>query len=168
MQLHNSKKVAYISLLTALALIFSYVESLIPLNFGIPGVKLGLANAVSVITIYLFGPLYAVFVTIIRVILSGLLFGNMFSILYSLAGGILSIIVMSFIRRIDKFSILGVSMSGGVAHNIGQLLVAVMVINQLRLYFYCPVLIFSGLIMGALIGIVCSAILKRVETYVRL
>lgn len=168
MRLLSNKKISYVSLLIALALIFSYIEAIIPIDFGIPGVKIGLANIISIIALYLLGAYYAIFIVVLRVLLSGFLFGNMFSILYSLAGGILSVIIMSLLKRTNLFSIVGISMSGGVAHNMGQLVIAAIVIKQLKLYFYCPVLIISGIIMGILIGVVSNAVLKRVETYVRL
>lgn len=168
MQSQISKKIAYISVLISLALIFSYIEALIPIDFGIPGVKLGLANVVSIITLYIFGFYYALFVTLIRVVLSGLLFGNMFSIIYSLSGGLISLIIMYLLKETNKFSIVGVSIGGGVFHNVGQLLIAVLIIEQLKLYFYLPILIISGVLMGTLIGIVSMAVTKRVETYVRL
>lgn len=168
MQLLDSKKIAHLSLLIALSLVFSYIETLIPINFGIAGVKIGLANIISVITLYLFGIGFSFFIVIIRVLLSGFLFGNMFSIIYSLAGGILSICIMYFLKKTEKFSITGVSIGGGVFHNVGQLLVAIIVISELKLYFYFPVLIISGVIMGTFTGIICSLIINRVETYVRL
>lgn len=168
MQLPDNKKIAYLSLMIALSLIFSYIETLIPLNFGIAGVKIGLANIISVIALYLFGFGYSLFIVIIRVILSGFLFGNLFSIIYSLTGGILSISIMYLLKKTDKFSITGVSIGGGVFHNAGQLLVAVLVINELKLYFYFPVLIIAGVIMGTIIGIISSIIISRVETYVRI
>lgn len=168
MQLLDSKKIAHLSLLIALSLVFSYIETLIPINFGIAGVKIGLANIISVITLYLFGIGFSFFIVIIRVLLSGFLFGNMFSIIYSLAGGILSICIMYLLKKTEKFSITGVSIGGGVFHNVGQLLVAIIVISELKLYFYFPVLIISGVIMGTFTGIICSLIINRVETYVRL
>ena len=161
MQSHiSNKKIAYISLLTTLALICSYVETIIPLNFGIPGIKIGLANIVSVVAIYLFESYIAIIIVIIRVLISGFLFGNMYGILYSMAGGIISIIIMIFIRKSDLFSIFGVSIAGGVTHNLAQLMVAVLVVNQIRLSFCGPVLIVSGTIMGGIIGILARSVIK--------
>lgn len=168
MRLQNSKRIAYIAVLSTLALVFSYVESLIPFNAFVPGIKLGLANIVSVIALFLFGPVYAYIIVFIRTILAGFMFGNMFSIMYSVAGGLLSVFVMSFLKKTNKFSIIGISIAGGVFHNIGQLLVAIFAVNQLKLYYYGPVLIISGIIMGIIIGILSMMIVKRVETYVRL
>ena len=168
MQLRNSTKVAYTAVLATLALIFSYIESLIPVNAYVPGIKLGLANVVSVVAIYLLSPVYAYMIVFIRTILSGFLFGNLFSIIYSLMGGILSVIVMSFLKKTDKFSIIGISVAGGVFHNIGQLIVAIFAVSQLKLYYYGPVLIISGIMMGIIVGVLSLIIIKRVETYVRL
>ena len=148
-------------------MIFSYVEAIIPFNFGIPGVKLGLANVVSVITLSMFGLIPTILVVICRVVLAGLLFGNMYSIIYSLAGALLSVFIMLLVSKLKIFSIYGISMCGGVFHNLGQLIVAVFVIDQLKLSYYGPVLIISGLIMGYLIGLISNQVIKRVETYVR-
>lgn len=163
MQSVNNKKIAYVSLLVAIALIFSYVEILIPFNFGIPGVKLGLANVISIISIYLFGPYIALVIVVLRILLSGFLFGNLYSILYSLCGGILSIIAMSVIKKTNKFSIYGVSMCGGVFHNIGQLIVAMITVNQMKISYYGPILIVSGMIMGLLVGFLSNQILIRLK-----
>lgn len=163
MQSVNNKKIAYVSLLVAIALIFSYVEILIPFNFGIPGVKLGLANVISIISIYLFGPYIALVIVVLRILLSGFLFGNLYSILYSLCGGILSIIVMSVIKKTNKFSLYGVSMCGGVFHNIGQLIVAMITVNQMKISYYGPILIVSGMIMGLLVGFLSNQILIRLK-----
>ena len=163
MQLQNNRKIAYLSLFIALAMILSYVESTIPINFGIPGVKIGLANAVSLFLLYCFGFKYALIVMTVRVVLTGFLFGNMFSIIYSFAGGIISLVAMLILKRINKFSIIGVSMGGGVFHNLGQLLIAVFSVKQLKLAFYGPILIVSGLIMGLFIGMIGMMILKRID-----
>lgn len=168
MQSHiNNKKIAYISLLISLALICSYVESIIPFNVGIPGIKIGLANIVSVIAIYLFDPFVGVIVVIVRVLLAGFLFGNLYGIIYSMAGGVSSIVLMILLKKTERFSVLGVSIAGGVMHNLAQLVVAILVVNQIRMSFYGPVLIVSGVIMGAIISFLSGQIIKRVETYVR-
>ena len=157
-------KAAYFGVFTALALIFSYVETLIPIHIGIPGVKLGLANLVVVIALYRIGVKEAYVLSIVRVILAGFLFGNLFAILYSLAGGLLSLTVMAFLKKTDKFSVLGVSMAGGVFHNIGQLIMATIVLESLSITYYLPVLMISGIVTGLLIGIVANEMLKRVRS----
>lgn len=154
-------KVAYFGVFIALALIFSYVETLIPINFGIPGVKLGLANLIIVIALYKMKFADAFLLAVVRVLLSGFIFGNYFSIIYSLAGGILSLCVMGTLKKTNKFSVLGVSMAGGVAHNIGQLIVAMLVVETFAVVTYVPVLLVSGLVTGLLIGIAGDEMLRR-------
>ena len=154
-------KVAYFGVFTALALIFSYVETLIPIHLGIPGVKLGLANLIIVITLYKMGVKEAYILSVVRVVLAGFIFGNMFSILYSMAGGLLSLTIMIFLKRTDKFSIMGISMAGGVFHNIGQLIMAAIVLESLSIIYYLPVLLISGVLTGFLIGFIANEMLKR-------
>ena len=157
-------KAAYFGVFTALALIFSYVETLIPIHIGIPGVKLGLANLIVVIALYRMGVREAYVLSVVRVILAGFLFGNLFAILYSLAGGLLSLTVMVFFKKTEKFSVLGVSMAGAVFHNIGQLIMAAIVLERLSITYYLPVLMISGIVTGLLIGIVANEMLKRVRS----
>ncbi len=159
----SARTIALLAMMIALALVFSYVESLIPINFGIPGVKLGLANLVIVAALYLMGAGQALIISVVRIILSGILFGNMFSILYSLAGGLLSLAVMVLIKRSEKVSVVTVSAAGGIFHNIGQLIVAMVVIENLNLVFYLPVLLLSGFLTGLVIGIVCRLVLPRIR-----
>ena len=154
-------KVAYFVVFTALALIFSYVETLIPINFGIPGVKLGLANLIIVIALYKMRLREVYLLSIVRVLLSGFIFGNYFSIIYSLAGGLLSLTVMAVFKRKDGFSIMGISIAGGVFHNVGQLIVAMLVVETFSVAYYVPVLLIAGMITGLLIGIVSNEMLKR-------
>ena len=122
-------RVAYFGVFTALALIFSYVETLIPINFGIPGVKLGLANLVIVIALYKMKLTEVYLLSVVRVLLSGFIFGNYFSIIYSLAGGLLSLTVMALLKKSKGFSVMGISVAGGVFHNVGQLIVAMLGIS---------------------------------------
>ena len=154
-------KVAYFGVFVALALIFSYVESLIPFHIGIPGVKLGLANLITVIALYKMDFPSALFIGVTRVILAGLIFGNLFSIIYGLAGAVLSLLVMYLLKRTDQFSMIGVSIAGGVFHNIGQLLVAMAVVETFNVVYYLPVLLIAGLITGLIIGIVAGEMYKR-------
>lgn len=156
-------KVAYFGVFTALALIFSYVETLIPIHLGIPGVKLGLANLIIVITLYKMGTKEAYILSVVRIVLAGFIFANMFSILYSMAGGLLSLTVMVFLKRIDKFSVMGISMAGGVFHNIGQLIMAAIVLESLSITYYLPVLLVSGVLTGFLIGFIANEMLKRLS-----
>lgn len=156
-------RVAYFGVFTALALIFSYVETLIPINFGIPGIKLGLANLIIIIALYKMKVKEAYALSVVRVVLAGFMFGNLFSIIYSLAGGLLSLSVMVLLKKTDKFSLFGISMAGGVFHNVGQLIVAILVMENLNIVYYMPVLLISGLITGFVIGIVAGEMLKRLN-----
>lgn len=156
-------RVAYFGVFTALALIFSYIETLIPISFGIPGVKLGLANLIIVIALYKI-PLREVYVlSVVRVLLSGVLFGNYFSIAYSLAGGLLSLTVMALLKKTGGFSVIGISIAGGVCHNSGQLVVAMIVVETFAMSYYMPVLLVAGLITGFLIGVVADQVLRRIS-----
>ena len=156
-------KVAYFGLFTALALIFSYVETLIPFNFGIPGIKLGLANLLIVIILYSSGWKEALLLSVVRIVLAGFFLGNLFSILYSLAGGVFSLAVMALLKKSGKFSVAGVSIAGGVSHNIGQLAVAVIVVETYQVGYYLPVLLVSGAAAGLVIGVISGEVLKRVQ-----
>lgn len=154
-------KVAYFGVFTTLALIFSYVETLIPIQFGIPGVKLGLANLIIVIALYRMKLSEAYLLSIVRVLLAGFIFGNYFSIIYSLAGGLLSLTVMALLRKKGGFSVIGVSIAGGVFHNIGQLIIASVSVETFSVMYYVPVLLIAGLVTGLLIGIASDGMLKR-------
>lgn len=154
-------KVAYFGVFTALALIFSYVETLIPVNFGIPGVKLGLANLIIVIALYKMKLSDVYLLSVVRVLLSGFIFGNYFSILYSLAGGILSLTVMALLKRAGGFSVMGISIAGGTFHNIGQLIVAMLVAGTFHVIYYIPLLLLAGMLTGFIIGVAADEMLKR-------
>ena len=157
-------KVAVFGVFTSLALILSYVELLIPINFGIPGMKLGLANLLVVILLYKGCPRDALLLSVIRILLSGLIFGNMFSIFYSLGGGQLSLAVMVFLKKTGQFTVAGISIGGGASHNVGQLLVAMFVVQTYQVGYYLPVLLIAGVITGAVIGILSAEVLKRTQS----
>ena len=159
----STKTVAMLAMMIAIALIFSYVEALIPINFGVPGIKLGLANLAIVAALYLMGGKYALVISVARIILSGFLFGNMASIIYSLAGGLLSLAVMALLKKMKKLPILTVSVAGGICHNVGQLIVAMLVVENASLVFYLPVLLIAGFLTGLLIGVVSQVILPRLK-----
>lgn len=156
------KKTAFCGLVLALALIAGYVENLIPVAVAIPGIKLGAANSVILILLYMVGVKEAFLVNISRALLSGFLFGSMSSILYSLSGAVLSLLVMTLLKKTDRFSISGVSMAGGVFHNIGQLTMAALVLETTAVWYYLPVLIITGSITGFLIGSLSGEIYKRI------
>lgn len=163
----NTRRLAFGAMFTALALIFSYVEFLIPLPVPVPGIKLGLANLVIIIAIYRMSFKYAFTINCVRIVASGLLFSGVFGMLYSFAGGILSLVVMYVLYRTGRFSMVGISMAGGVMHNLGQLLTACLIVSSISLMSYFAVLLFSGLISGILIGIVAYNIEKRLPADMR-
>ncbi len=156
-------RAAYFGVFTALALIFSYIETLIPIQFGVPGIKLGLANLIIVIVLYRTGWREALLLSVVRVVLAGFIFGNLFSFVYSLAGGILSLAVMALLKKTERFSVIGISIAGGVCHNIGQLIVAMVVVETYQVGYYLPVLLIAGVITGAVIGAVAGEVLKRIR-----
>lgn len=158
-----AKKVSLYGILVSLAFIASYIEVLIPFNFHIPGMKLGLANIAVLVALYTGGAQAGLTVSIIRIILVGLTFGNPYSAIYGLSGGVLSLAVMIFLKRTDFFGMMGVSMAGGVAHNIGQLLCAMILLKLPAVFTYLSYLILVGTITGALIGIIDEEVLKRLK-----
>ncbi len=157
------KKTAYMGIFLALALICSYIETLIPFHIGIPGVKLGLTNIVIVWALYLLGTKEALAISVMRIVLSGMMFGNAFSIAYSLAGGLLSFIVMFPLKKTGKFKCISVSIAGGIFHNIGQLLVAAAIVQNLSVFYYIPILFISGTITGLVIGVISQELILRVK-----
>jgi len=155
-----AKRVAFYGMFVALAFVFSYIEVLIPFSIGIPGVKLGLANIVVLTALYAMGTKESFVISCIRIVLVGFTFGNMFSILYSLAGGLLSWIVMSLCKKTNCFSIVGVSVAGGISHNIGQIVTAALILENVSLGYYLPVLLIAGTGTGVIIGILGASLLK--------
>ncbi len=156
------KKTALLGMLTSLALIASYIETLIPIPIPIPGIKLGLPNLIILLTLKLYGAKEGFLVNILRILLSGFLFGSFSTILYSLAGGLLSYAVMAVLLKLNFFSLTGVSIAGGICHNLGQLALAILVLNSVSLLSYMPVLLISGLITGLLIGIGAEQVLNHI------
>lgn len=159
----NTRKIVTYGILIAVALVLSYLESLIPAFFAVPGMKLGLTNLVVIVALYLMGTKSALFINIIRVLLVGLLFGNVISLLYSLAGAVLSWVVMVLLKRTGKFSIVAVSIAGGVFHNIGQILIAMLVLKTVAIGWYLLILWFTGIAAGAVIGIIGGLLCKRLK-----
>lgn len=156
-------RVAYFGVFTALALMFSYIETMIPIQFGVPGIKLGFANIMIVIMLYKSSAKEALLLSIVRIMLSGFLFGNLPSILYSIAGGVLSLEIMTLLKKQGGFSVIGVSVAGGVSHNVGQLIVAMLVVETYQVGYYFPVLLVAGVLTGLGIGVVSQEVLKRIR-----
>ena len=160
----SSRRLARYALLTALAMALSWLESLVPLAGVVPpGVKLGLTNLVVIFALYRMGLRDAAVISLIRVVLVAFTFGNSYSFAYSLAGATLSLAVMALLKRSGKFSLLGVSVAGGVSHNIAQVLVAMAVMETSRLAWYLPVLLVSGIAAGVCVGAAGALIVKRIR-----
>ncbi len=157
----KTKKVAMLGLTIALAMIMSYIEALVPLSFAVPGIKMGLANIVIIFVLYKIGTKEAILVSIIRVILVSLLFSNVMAMAYSIAGAVLSLSVMWLLKKTDKFSFIGVSIAGGIMHNVGQIIMAVILLGTEQIALYLPVLIITGTATGVVIGIVSGLVINR-------
>lgn len=159
---HYGKKTAFFGLCTALALILAYVEVLLPPLFSaVPGIKMGLPNMIIIFLLYRHGPVPAAAVSLARVLLVALLFGNGMSLLYSLAGAALSLAAMALLRRLDFLSTVGVSVAGGVLHNVGQILMAMLVLGTAELGYYLIVLTITGTVAGVLIGLCGNLLIHR-------
>ena len=154
----KTQKMIGLALFTTVALLLSYVESLFPFFAGVPGMKLGLPNLAVVLLLWKYEWKDALLVNLMRIILSGLLFGNMFSILFSICGAIVSFVSMCFLKKCG-LSIYGVSMAGAVFHNIGQILVAICIVQTVSVGIYAPVLLITGLITGYFIGMLARIFL---------
>lgn len=158
----KSHKLTYIALLASLCIVFGYIESLFPLPVPIPGVKLGISNIVILFALIKMSRQDAFFIMLIKVIVCSVLFSGMGSFIYSLSGGILSFIAMTVSQKLD-LSIIGISMAGGVFHNLGQILAAALLLYSLSAFYYLPVLLICGLFVGAAVGILCSIIISRIK-----
>lgn len=157
----NTRRIAFIGLFSAAALALSYLESLIPFDFAVPGIRLGLANLAVLTVLWTVDIPAGLWVNLIRILLAGMLFSSPAVLLYSLAGGLTSYGVMALCKKSSKFSILGTSIAGGVSHNLGQLAVAGAVLRSAALIGYLPFLLIAGLLTGALIGAVGAALAAR-------
>ena len=159
----STKRLATLSVVVAAAMILSFIEAKIPTFIPVPGVKLGLANIAVIFTMYKFNEGRAAAVSLVRVGLSALLFGSFASLVYSLAGACLSLLLMVFSRRILKLHTVGVSIIGGVSHNIGQIAAAALVMGTASIIYYLPVLIISGTLAGIVIGLISNELIKRIK-----
>ena len=160
----KTKRLVLLAMLTAVAMILSYVESLLP-SVGIPGVKMGLTNIAVIFALFRFGWKEAAALSLVRVVLVSLLFGSVGAMLYSLAGAVLSLAVMALLRRIDRFSTVGISVAGGVAHNAGQILMAMLILQTKQLLGYLPVLAVSGIAGGVLTGRAAALLIRRIPEF---
>ncbi len=158
----TSGRMARCALLVALAMVLSWLESLVPVSAAVPGVKLGLANLVVIFSLYRMGLREAAAISLVRVILVSATFGNAYSFAYSLAGAALSLGVMALLKRTGKFSILGVSIAGGVCHNLGQILVAMAVLGRGEIIWYLPALLAAGTAAGVAVGALGGVLTRRI------
>ena len=154
------KKVSLIAMFSAFAIMISYIETFIP-SIGIPGVKLGLANIVIVLAIYVLDVKYAIVIDIVRILVVGFMFGNLFSIWFALGGAFLSILVMALLKKLFDLSIITISIFGGIFHNIGQLIIASFVVSSYSVMYYLPVLLIAGFVCGCIIGILARILWNR-------
>ena len=154
------KKTAYLGVMLALALICSYVEVLIPFSIGIPGIKLGLANIVIVFALYSLGTKEAYILSIARVLISGFMFGNVMAIAYSFAGGMLSLTIMYLLKKTKLLSVISVSIAGGIAHNIGQICAAMLMMHSVYIGAYLPYLLIVALFTGFATGAAGAGVLR--------
>ena len=159
----KTKKIAVLALSIALAMILSFVESQIPAFVAIPGVKIGLANIAVVFVLYKLGWKEAVLISLVRVVMVSMLFGTLVSLFYSVAGAVLSLTGMVLLKKTGLFSTVAVSVTGGVLHNIGQILMACLLLETNVIVYYLPFLILSGVIAGVVIGVVSAIMVNRVQ-----
>ncbi len=160
---NKGRKTALYGMLIGLAFIFSYVEAMIPMPIPVPGVKLGLANLVNVVGLYTIGLAGTVVIALVRIVLVGFTFGNMFSMLYGLAGGVVSLAAMIAGKKCPCFGTVGVSILGGIFHNIGQLGIAAFVVRTTGVFSYLPVLLAAGVITGMIIGLLGGLVIERIR-----
>ena len=158
----KTRTVALTGLLIALALVLSYLESLVPLSFAVPGIKLGLPNLVIVFALYRLRPATAAAISLLRVALVSLLFGSALSLAYSAAGAVLSFAVMLLLKKSGRFGCAGVSVAGAVAHNLAQIATAALLLETPSLAWYFPVLCVSGTVAGVCIGLLAALLVKRI------
>lgn len=160
----KNKKVATLALLIALAMILSFVESQIPSFFAIPGIKIGLANIAVVFALYKLDVSSAIVVSIVRVIILSFLFGSSLTLVYSISGAVLSLITMVIMKKSDLFSLVAVSIAGGVMHNVAQIIVACIILKSAAIRYYLPFLIISGILTGTVIGLISGKLTERIKT----
>lgn len=160
----NTRRITFLGLCTAVAMLLSYVEFLLPpIWSAVPGIKIGLANIIIVYLFFKLSVFDAALVSLVRVFLSALLFGSFLAFLYSFAGAFLSFIVMLLLKKSNLFSEVGVSIGGGVFHNLGQILMAILILRTREIGYYMIVLAFTGTVSGLFVGIAGALMVKRIN-----
>lgn len=160
---NNTKKLTTMAIMVSFALILSFIESRIPAFVAIPGVKVGLANIAVIFTLYKMGVKEAAAISVVRILLVSMLFGSPVSLIYSLAGAALSFAVMLLLKEFTPLTEVAVSVSGGVMHNIGQIIAASIVMDTNIVVYYLPFLVLSGTIAGIVVGLTTAMLIKRVK-----
>ncbi len=164
---NKTRRIALLGVLTSVALVLSYLEVMLPpISTAVPGIKMGLPNIIIIFLLYKYGLKEAVTVSLIRVFIVALLFGNVMTLAYSVAGAVLSLALMTLFMKIKLFSQIGVSIIGGISHNLGQILVAIFLFDTIQIGYYMIVLSITGTIAGVLIGIISSILVKKLEKVV--
>lgn len=163
----ETRKIALLGVLTSVALVLSYLEAMLPpISTAVPGIKMGLPNIIIIFVLYKFGLKEAVTVSLIRVFIVALLFGNVMTLAYSVAGAVLSLALMTLFKKINLFSQIGVSIIGGISHNLGQILVAIFLFDTVQIGYYMIVLSITGTVAGVVIGLISSVLVKKLEKIV--
>ena len=161
----KSKQISRYALLIALAMVLSWLESLVPVSTAVPGMKLGLTNLVVMFALYRMRAADAAAISFLRVFLVSFTFGNAYAFAYSMAGAVLSLLIMLGLKKSGRFSTVGVSIAGGVGHNLGQIIVAALVLETEKIFFYLPVLMVSGMAAGVCIGLLGGIITERLKRF---
>ena len=157
----KTERLTGLALLTAAAMMLSWVESLLPAFTAVPGVKVGLANTASLFALYMLSERDAWIVSALRIILSSVLFGTLFSLVYSASGAVVSLAIMCLMKKTGLFSVTGVSVAGGVAHNAGQRAAAMLIMETKGLVYYSVPLIISGIIAGTVVGLASGFLMEH-------
>lgn len=160
---HGARGIAFCGMFTAVAIVMGYIESFIVVPGLLPGMKLGLANCVILFVLMRYGVVWAALVSLVRIIVVNSLFGNMTAVAFSLAGAALSILVMSLLKKSGRFSTVGMSLAGGVAHNLGQVIVAMVIFENVGMFYYFPALIVTGVAAGVFVGIAAGLVWKKID-----
>ena len=164
---NKTRRIALLGVLTSVALVLSYLEVMLPpISTAVPGIKMGLPNIIIIFLLYKFGLKEAVTVSLIRVFIVALLLGNVMTLAYSVAGAVLSLGLMTLFKKFDFFSQVGVSIIGGISHNLGQILVAIFLFDTIQIGYYMIVLSITGTIAGVVIGVISSILVKKLEKLV--
>jgi heptaprenyl diphosphate synthase len=161
----KTRDIVSCGMLIGVAMLAGYIEQTFPINMAVPGIKLGLANSATIIALSVLGKKEAILITELRIILTTFMFGKLFAMIFSITGSVLSLLVMLLLKKTNKFSNVGISVSGAVMHNVGQIIAAAVLLHTKAIIYYLPVLFLSGIIAGIIIGIISQIIIDRVNVF---